>query len=132
MHLLKPELIFTLGVKNRAVLVQIGFSSQKWEKVCTDPKAAAKVIPPDKVQLLIERLEHLAAFDNMSQLRPGGTKDWHALKGDRSGQWSLTLNKPWAICVVPAGEYTRKDSGEIDYSTVTAVEVVFVGNYHKG
>jgi proteic killer suppression protein len=40
-------------------------------------------------------LNAAATLDAISPLRSVGL---HALKGDRKGQWAMTLNGPWRLC----------------------------------
>ena len=51
---------------------------------------------------------------NLSPLRSVGL---HKLKGDRKGQWAMTVNARWRICF----EFTKGDANN--------VEIV---DYHKG
>lgn len=112
-------------------MIYIGYSNEKWRKVCTTPSAAYKILKsPDLFNVLVDRLEHISAFENLAQIPPGGKKDWHSLTGDRKGQWSITIEKPYVICMRPAGDFESDPNSGIKLNTVTAVEVVFVGDYH--
>jgi proteic killer suppression protein len=45
--------------------------------------------------------ELLATLDeamSLSELSPLKSVGLHKLKGDRKGQWSMTVNGPWRIC----------------------------------
>jgi toxin HigB-1 len=53
----------------------------------------------------------------LSDLSPPKSVGLHKLKGDREGQWAMTVNGPWRICF----EFRRADA----YN----VEIV---DYHKG
>jgi proteic killer suppression protein len=53
----------------------------------------------------------------LSELSPLKSVGLHKLKGDREGQWAMTVNGPWRICF----EFRRADA----YN----VEIV---DYHKG
>jgi toxin HigB-1 len=53
----------------------------------------------------------------LSDLSPLKSVGLHKLKGDREGQWAMTVNGPWRICF----EFRRAD--------VYNVEIV---DYHKG
>lgn len=56
-------------------MIDIGYSSSKWEKVCTDPKAAKKILKdPNLFIVLVERIEHISAFTHVAEIPPGGTK----------------------------------------------------------
>jgi proteic killer suppression protein len=65
-------------------------------------------------------LELLAALDaatSLADLSPLKSVGLHKLKGDRQGQWAITVNGPWRICF----EFRNGDSFN--------VEIV---NYHRG
>ena len=71
-------------------------------------------------------LDHAAAIDmllalnvakSLTDLGPLASVGLHKLKGDRKGQWAMTVNGPWRICF----EFRKGDA----YN----VEIV---DYHKG
>lgn len=62
----------------------------------------------------------LAALDaatSLSDLSPLKSVGLHPLKGDRKGQWAMTINGPWRLCF----RFHEGDAHE--------VEIV---DYHKG
>jgi proteic killer suppression protein len=62
----------------------------------------------------------LAALDaatSLKDLSPLQSVGLHKLKGDRKGQWAMTLNGPWRICF----RFRQGDAHD--------VEIV---DYHKG
>lgn len=63
---------------------------------------------------LLATLNVATSLDDLSPLRSVGL---HKLKGDRRGQWAMTVNGRWRICF----EFTRGDAWN--------VEIV---DYHKG
>ena len=54
---------------------------------------------------------------SLGDLSPLASVGLHKLKGDRKGQWAMTINGPWRVCF----EFTDGDAYE--------VEIV---DYHKG
>ena len=65
-------------------------------------------------------VDHLLALNVAKTLRdisPLKSVGLHKLKGDRDGQWAMTVNGPWRICF----EFRKGDAHD--------VEIV---NYHKG
>lgn len=71
-------------------------------------------------------LDHAAAIDlllalnvakSLTDLGPLASVGLHKLKGDRKGQWAMTVNGPWRICF----EFRKSDAYH--------VEIV---DYHKG
>ncbi len=62
----------------------------------------------------------LAALDSaesLADLSPLKSLGLHKLKGDRSGQWAMTINGPWRIC------FRFRDGNAHD---------VEITDYHKG
>ena len=68
----------------------------------------------DTAQDLLAALNAASSLKDLSSLQSVGL---HRLKGDRKGQWAMTVNGPWRIC------FRFKDGDAYD------VEVV---DYHKG
>jgi toxin HigB-1 len=64
-----------------------------------------------------ELLAILDAATSLRDLSPLRSVRLHKLKGDRAGQWAMTVNGPWRICL----RFERGDAHD--------VEVV---DYHKG
>jgi len=62
-------------------------------------------------------LAALNAATSLKDLSPLKSVGLHKLKGDRKGQWALTVNGPWRIC------FRFKDGDAYD------VDVV---DYHRG
>ena len=65
----------------------------------------------------IELLTALDAATSLKDLSPLKSVGLHKLKGDRRGQWAMTVNGPWRICF----EFRSGDAFE--------VEIV---DYHRG
>jgi proteic killer suppression protein len=55
----------------------------------------------------------------------------HPLKGDRSGQFAVDLDGGRRLVFEAASDAPpTQDDGSIDWRQVTAVTVVFIGDYH--
>ena len=65
----------------------------------------------------VDLLLALHAAKILSDLSPLRSVGLHKLKGDRQGQWAMTVNGPWRICF----EFRKGD----------AIEVEIV-DYHRG
>jgi proteic killer suppression protein len=62
---------------------------------------------------------------NVRQPRP------HPLKGDRDGQFALDLVHPQRLLFEPANEtIPRLEDGGIDWSQVTQICIIWIGDYH--
>ena len=63
-----------------------------------DGASPGKGFPPDLVEAARRRLNYLNRAKALSELSfPAGNR-LHALKGERSGQWSISINDQWRIC----------------------------------
>lgn len=62
-------------------------------------------------------LAALDAAESLSDLSPLKSLGLHKLKGDRTGQWAMTINGPWRIC------FRFRDGNAHD---------VEITDYHKG
>ncbi len=67
--------------------------------------------------MALELLAALNAAKRLDDLSPLKSIGLHKLKGDRKGQWAMTVNARWRIC------FSYRDSDAFD------VEIV---DYHKG
>ena len=65
----------------------------------------------------LRRLAELNVISRLDQISPLKSVGLHRLKGDRQGQWAVTVNGGWRIC------FRFRDGHAYD------VEVV---DYHKG
>jgi len=50
------------------------------------------------VELALERLDVLDAATRLADIPPLRSIQLHRLKGDRKGQWAISINGPWRIC----------------------------------
>jgi proteic killer suppression protein len=69
------------------------------------------------VDAAIDLLLALNVATSLHDLSPLKSVGLHKLKGDRKGQWAMTVNGPWRICF----EFRKGDAYE--------VEIV---DYHRG
>jgi len=58
----------------------------------------AKRLPPDIIRRAIRRLEYIHLANTLNDLRVPPSNRLHALKGDREGQHSISINEQWRIC----------------------------------
>lgn len=62
-----------------------------------------------------EVLDLLAAADGLDDLPRLAAYRLHKLRGDRRGQWSITVNLPWTVCFRPAKGGGWRDVEITDY-----------------
>ena len=72
------------------------FADKKTQQVFVTGKS--KRLPPDLVKRAIRRLEYIHLATTLSDLRVPPSNRLHPLKGDRLGQYSISINDQWRIC----------------------------------
>jgi proteic killer suppression protein len=61
-------------------------------------KGKSKRLPPDIIKRAIRRLEYIDLATSLNDLKVPPSNRLHALKGDRKGQHSISINEQWRIC----------------------------------
>ena len=61
-------------------------------------KGKSKRIAPDLIKRAIRRLEYLDLATCLEDLKVPPSNRLHALKGDRKGQYAISINDQWRIC----------------------------------
>ena len=72
------------------------FADKETQQVFVTGKS--KRLPPDLVKRAIRRLEYIHLATTLSDLRVPPSNRLHSLKGDRLGQYSISINDQWRIC----------------------------------
>lgn len=107
--------------------MDIYFASKKLEKLCSDSREAVKVLGADSARKLRGRLADLQAADTVSELVAGRP---HPLTGNRAGQFALDLAGGQRLVFQPKRAGAAKAPTTPDWKRVTAVEIIFIGDYH--
>ena len=108
--------------------MDIEFGNSELQKLCEDSRTATRKLGASSARRLRTRLSEIQAADNVGDLFVGRP---HPLSGDRIGQFALTLAGGNRLVFEPNDDETpMTESGHIDWPRVSAVSVVFVGNYH--
>jgi proteic killer suppression protein len=58
----------------------------------------SKRLPPDLIRRAIRRLEYIHLATTVSDLKVPPSNRLHALKGERTGQYSISINDQWRVC----------------------------------
>ena len=72
------------------------FSDKDTEKLYVTGKS--RRLPPDLARRAIRRLEYLDLATSLDDLSVPPSNRLHALKGDREGQYAISINDQWRIC----------------------------------
>jgi len=110
--------------------MDILFRSRKLRELCHDDTLATRTFGPESARKLRTRLDDLARLANLSLARrlPGR---FHPLTKDRAGQYALDLHGALRLAFEPAGDsIPTLPDGSRDLASVTAIRIVYIGNYH--
>jgi len=72
------------------------FSDRRTQELYTTGRA--KKFPPDVAKRAARKLEYVDLAVRLEDLRVPPGNRLHALKGDRKGQHSISINAQWRIC----------------------------------
>ncbi len=72
------------------------FADKETQQVFVAGKS--KRLPPDIIRRTVRRLEYIHLANTLNDLRVPPRNRLHALKGDREGQHSISINEQWRIC----------------------------------
>lgn len=109
--------------------MDICFRTSRLRKACNDSKRGIQRYGAHRFEMIRLRLDELSAADTLANMRNVGR--CHELKGDRAGQFAVTLDGGWRLIFVPAVDpIPVRQRGGIDWSGVTAIEVVSIRDYH--
>ena len=109
--------------------MQIKFTYRRLEKLVSQRSALVRKYGPDGAKKVTYRMSLLQSADTLADMRhlPGRC---HELTGDRKGQLALDLHGGYGLVFRPAGDWSRKNDGGLGWSSVSAVEVIAIENYH--
>ncbi len=100
--------------------------------MCNDSTRLVKRHGPRQAERIRRRLDELRAAPNLEIIRTLPQTRCHELKGNRAGQLSVDLVHPDRLIFEPANEpIPKKEGGGLDWSRVTAVEIIGVEDTHE-
>lgn len=82
------------------------FACRETEKIARGERS--RKLPPDIQQRAFDLLQLIDAASSLADLMAPPSNRLHALKGDRAGQHSVSINTQWRICL------TWRDGGTDD------------------
>ena len=81
----------------------------------------------------VEILDLLEVTKDVKELPTLKSYRLHKLDGNRKGQWSITVNLPWAVCFTPdITEIIKDDNGNVIDEIMDGWLDVEITDYHKG
>jgi len=109
--------------------MEINFKHKKLKDLCEQAQLAQRNLGSKMARKLQARLADLLAAPSVAEL-PQADRP-HPLKGDRAGEFALDLVHPKRLVFEPDhNPVPRKDDGGIDWSRVTRVCIIWIGDYH--
>ncbi len=108
--------------------MEIAFDNGELEKLCSNARYAARKLGAISARKLCNRLADIVAAQNVTELVAGNP---HPLKGDRKGCLSIALHRGHRLVLRPVHDPAPSlEDGGTDWSRVTAVRIVEIGDYH--
>lgn len=105
--------------------MEVYAKDKKMTKLLTNPVALQKKYGAICGPKVMQRLNELRSAANLAEIANLKSLQFHALRGDRAGEWSIKVhanNKMTFIRAIEPLVYLK--DGSIDLSAVTAVEIV--------
>jgi len=104
------------------------FTDEKLRQLCNAERIAKKLLGAKSAQKLRSRLFDLDAAARVTDLVAGHP---HPLKRDRLGQFAVDLDGGCRLVFEPANDpVPLRNDGSTDWSRVTSVRIVYIGDYH--
>lgn len=108
--------------------MRVVYRDRALERLCTEEKVAQKELGKPCAKKLKRRLADLMAAESPTELLAGNP---HPLKGERDGQFAVTLQGGKRLCFEPYHDpVPTKSDGGLDWGRVTAIMIVYIGDYH--
>ncbi len=110
--------------------MELEFANDRLARDMQDDRRASKTWGADRAFALRKRLDDLFAAPTLEHMR-NLTGRCEELRGDRSGSFSVRLDKNYRLIFVPANEPVPfKLDGGIDWLRVTRIRMLEVVDYH--
>lgn len=109
--------------------IEILFLNVPLRRLCEQEKLAVRKLGAESARKLRTRLADLRAAAAVADLVAGRP---HPLTGDRANQFAVSLSGGHRLVFEPANDPVprHESDGSVDWTRVTRVRVVFVGDYH--
>lgn len=109
--------------------MEVSFRTDKLARTLNSVRTSQMVYGPSVARVINRRLLELQALANLHDATRVPQLDCHQLKGKRVGQFAVRLPGGFRLVFVPASMQLKSDGG-IDLSSVTAITILEVVNYH--
>lgn len=111
--------------------MEIGFSTTRFEKLCTDQSLRQRKLGAERARKLLMRLDQLSAAANLAEFSKLPQVRCHQLVVDRDEQFLADLDGPYRLIFELADDpIPRTSDGGIDTSAVRRVALIEITNTH--
>lgn len=111
--------------------MDVYFHTTKLAKTCNSAESMRAKWGDARAKKLQQRLSELRAAPSLAEISRLPPVRCHELSGDLKGHLTVDLGHPFRLLFIPANDpLPRKPDGGLDWSRVTAVEVVDVRDTH--
>ncbi len=102
--------------------MDVRFRDKKMAEAAGDRNSLVKNYGSRRAAILMRRLDDIRSAACLADLRflPG---HYHALSGDRKGQWACDLDQPYRLILEPV-----EDDG--DWKSVAVIDIIEITDYH--
>ena len=108
--------------------MDIYYDDHHLERLCLEERVAKRQLGPKGARKLHTRLAELLTVSRVSDLVAGRP---HPLKHDQRGKFALDLDGGRRLVFVPAHDPAPlNEDNSVAWTEVTAVRVIFIGDYH--
>ena len=111
--------------------MEVSFKTRKLQKNCNKRKKCVKKYGQICAKKIRARLDELTDSPNLKCMKHLPQARFHALKGDRKGQYAVDVQHPKRLIFKPNhNPLPRLDDGGIDLEKITSVLVIEIEDYH--
>jgi proteic killer suppression protein len=108
--------------------MEIDFKDKKLRELCEQRVAMERKLGAACARKLRSRLADIQAAACVADLTAGRP---HPLRGERTGQFALDLEGGTRLVFDPDQDpIPCRDDGGIDWSRVTSIRIIYIGDYH--
>ena len=109
----------------------IRFKSNALQKTLNSEERLRKKYGADNAGKIMRRMAVLQAAANLGEVSREKPERRHELKGRKKGQFAVDILHPFRIVFEPAhNPVPRKEDGGIDLTSITAIRILDVEDYH--
>ena len=109
--------------------MEVVFDSKKLAKQCASDKSRSRTFGAERAKKLRMRITALNGATSMEDLRNVAGK-FHNLTANRAGQISASLDGSYRLIFEPVLEDDQSDGPMPEWSQITKVRILEIGDYH--